>query len=694
MANTTDNTNVTNQRPRPDVLASNYTQFTLGTLLSGIALAVFAIVAFYLYHTKGKNILPYGLWAVFVSAAFLLIGILGSIQPTSGRWSDAERGRILVLAALGCVGMATALLGLGLPFAYSEVFGGAIKVWRENIGTVILCGAILFGGMLLMFLGLALARGYASEFANLRRIVYGYNAIVGSALLFCILGLINLLPYIQLAPFKYLSQTYDWTTSRIFSLEPASKSLLASLNEPVKVYVLMPKGEIVTTEVETLLNNCRNETPLLTWQLVSRDFNIEEMRELYKKYQLPDSLGLLITYGSGPNPSHEFIRFSDLLDNQSTSESARFAFKGEGALMNAISLLSQGKAKTSVYFAQGHGEPALETRNFNRVEDTSLGTLKDDLEKRNFQIRPLNFGVDTKTIPDDADVVAIVTPTQPYPENVIKVLRDYMNPEGSRKKGRLMVLLGPARPEKGPGTGSGLESFLASFDVTAGRNRVIAARSRNPLELMAITDPDSNNTLAKAFAPGGQVVPFTLRDVRTVSPLAAGPGGAGRFTVEPLLLALPDLWIWAETNLEASPQALQAEALSNREQLAKKISRSPLTVAVAVSEGKNPPPPMPGHPPLPPSESEPRMLVFGSGSWLSSQALSGRSASDNLDLATSSLRWLRGKMDIGPSTPKNREEFRLPTPTDGGWRLVVLPAGLLLISVVMLGCGVWVVRRR
>ena len=59
------------------------------------------------------------------------------------------------------------------------------------------------------------------------------------------------------------------------------------------------------------------------------------------------------------------------------------------------------------------------------------------------------------------------------------------------------------------------------------------------------------------------------------------------------------------------------------------------------------------------------------------------------------MNWLRGRPDIGtqPIEAKTRSEYRLP---DKAYttRLLLLPVGLILLSVVFLGTGVWVVRRR
>ena len=67
---------------------------------------------------------------------------------------------------------------------------------------------------------------------------------------------VNVLTYVRVPPFTLLGRPSDWTESNIYTLSPASKNLLASLDRPVKVYVLLPEG-LLKREVETLLQRWR-----------------------------------------------------------------------------------------------------------------------------------------------------------------------------------------------------------------------------------------------------------------------------------------------------------------------------------------------------------------------------------------------------------------------------------------------------
>jgi hypothetical protein len=685
---------------RPDPVAANYNRITTAAVAGGVLLIAVAGLCLWL-RPRGYNALPYALWAAPLGLFELVVGALG-LNRGSGRWTDGERGRTLILAQLGAIGLATAVLGLTLPFAYTDVFGSEFKVWQQHMGKVLLCGGLVFGGMLVMLAGLQLSRGFGLAFPNLRRTVFGYNALLGSALLLCILGLINLLPYIRLAPFKYLNETYDWTKQRLYSLAPASKSLLGSLSEPVKVKVILSEEDPLRGDVMTLLDNCKEATPKLDVESIAPEYNQDRLAALAKKYQIP-SLGLLVLYGTEPNETSEFIRKTELFEDSSPMNPTerKRNFTGEFALMKALDSLTQGKSKIIVYFTQSNDETPLEMPRPGGEpfrETASLSSLSRQLEQeRNMVVKPLKFDAKTESIPGDASVVALVAPTKPFKEETLKMLRDYLSGEGRKTKGHLVVLLGPASASKEALSGRSLESFLAEYDVRAGNDRVLSAGLQNPQEVLVISSRASTNALARSLFAAGRPIPYNFVGCRTVSAARAG-GGPGRFSVESLLYAAQDedLGAWAETNLEGDAAALAADLRANPAKLDRKRGEEPLSVAVTVTEVKESMPQMPpGHPPMGGGESQPRLVVFGSASWAANRAVDGRGGRRYLDLFASSLSWLRERPNLGEAARgKDIDEFSLPTQPGGNWRLVLLPGALLLLSVVMLGSGIWVVRRR
>jgi hypothetical protein len=674
----------------------------------GAALAAIPITNVSLY--RGQSLAVF-LWGAGLSLLALAAGLVYLILETTGtRRDEADRLRVTVLVVLGGAGLMTALLGLLLPFSsppfsltnYPDIFAGGVKKWRERDNALALtrCGAALIGGLILLFVGLIQARTFERTRPNLRRLLYGYNAILTSILLVLIVILINLLPYSGVRPFSYANESVDWTRAGIHSLHPATKNLLADLKQPVKIYVLGSASDRVMFEMMALLDKCRAIDPQLDWEQVSRDRNRSRILELMEKYQVPESEGVLVVYGSAGNETHDFIKSSDLFETSMADESGRrFVFKGENALLNSLTFLSAGKTKATIYFTQGNGELAFNERQANRI-DVGIGLLIDELNRVNYQTRELTVSADTDKIPEDADIVVIARPREEVPAKFLTALRDYLSgsKHKDKKKGKLVVLFDVVqRGGKGAMVRTGLEALVAEHGVRVGDNRVLdPSNPREPLAFTAITDGRSKNPVARAFANEADgTTQFLIYKARTVEPVQANPPGTpAAEAAETLLYTYPTHRYIVETELDASPRALIEELLkSGPEKIGEKLSRKPVSLAVTVSEGKTQAPQIPGHEFMA-KEGEPRLVVFGDATW-ASNAMVQQGAPAHFNLFASCLSWLVQRPDIGTRVPPTQHDlFRLKAPPGSGGRLLLLPGFLMVLGVLALGVGVWVVRRR
>jgi hypothetical protein len=683
-----------------EALVVNPQQVTISLL--GIA-ALFALIPVYLWLRFGWDSAwgPVFIWGVAIALIAAILAVVNATYEGGGRLAPAERVRLEVMVLGGAVGLLTSLLGLTLPLTeYSEIFKKGIKEWRANPWPLAWTCLALFGGLTLMFVSLLFTRGAEKAGTTMRRFLLGYNAVLSTLLLAVILGLINVLPYTNVGPFTFFNRVYGMEASGIYNLSDSTRNFLAELQQPVKVYVLLPRTHRAFPDVQALLENCRNVTNKISWSGLSRDLNQKDLEELIEKYQIPNSLGLLVLYGPEGKVENEYVKLEDFYSRQAdrSGETSGHVFKGESALMKALTFLAQGKSRSVIYFTQGHEELDWNDRSTDRP-DQGLGALRDELSRGNYDLKELRFGPDTKRVPEDADVVVIARPRLELPANAIQALRDYLKGAGG-KKGKLIVLLDVITRRDGGMVRTGLEGLLREFNVQVGDDRVLDATRRPPNDLAVVANFNSSNPIAKAFVSGRRLTPFNFDDARTVTPAPANPMGAAAYSAETLIQTPPSAWAWSEKDLVANPVALISDLLKpeNRERLIKLRSQQPLSVAVTVTEptgGR--PPPMPGHPPIG-GDSQPRMVVFGDASWVSNQLIQdSQFGSNHADLFRSCLAWLRERPEVGGTAEgTERKQFVLGIDSESpaATRLRWLPASLMLLGVVGVAGGVWVVRRR
>jgi hypothetical protein len=618
-----------------------------------------------------------------LAALYLVTGLYWLWRERASGETD-ENTRLSVLSLLGFSGLIITAVGLALAWHWWDVYLDWLKAqpgkegWRMWLSLI-----AIIGGLAVMFAGLQLGR--TSERSNplLRRLLYGYNAALGALLVLLILGVGNVLGYVK------LTAPIDFTASSMYTLSSRSKNLLQSLDKPIKIYVLLVRGTTLELEMDTLLSNCRRINDRIQLEYLSPDLDPERIAELGKRYSFTAREGVLVVYGSEGSENHQFISAEDLYSlDQGRSKDLKF--KGEDALMSALNSLAEGKAKPVIYFTQGHGELDINDTTGTRL-DQGAGLLRGRLEKRNYDVKPLNFSPADPKVPDDAAIVVIARPTDPYSPGVLKALREYMNPtKPNTKPGKLLVLVDvPASGDVAEQ--SGIESFLGQFNVRVGNERVLGLRYEAAPLILARFNPQlvERNPIASLF----EGVAIRLYSARPVRPSSEGeaPAANGRYQVEPLLMAMAAQGIWAEPNLKADPNELAAALRKDRKELEAKLSETDIPVGVAVSEATaNPDPHSFMRPPEP---GKPRMVVYGDATMACNQFMNERTGNTNYELIANTLDWLRERPQNLGIEPKNRNVFTL-SPDTSVARMILLPGALMFLGIIGLGVGVWAVRRQ
>jgi hypothetical protein len=625
----------------------------------------------------------------------------------SNQFSEEEATRFLVMTFGGLLGLDLLVIGLTVAAAWWEYIAGGMEAWQGKEGWRVWVFLLLeFSGLAIMFLSLQVARTEERSNPLLRRLVYGYNAVLTGLLVLGILVVTNVLSY------AYFNPTYDWTSASIYSLSSQSESRLRGLTKPTKIYVILPKQDELDTlrRMQGLLDNCKAISDKIQVEYLSPDVDRERVAQLQEKYKFTDRMGILVVYGTEPNIQSQFIKGSALYTGSSPMGRQRDTrlFKGESELMNAISFVSGGKVKPIVYFTQGNGELDINDST-GRDVDKGAGALKQRLEQDTITVKGLQFstveGLKGKadvtvasTVPSDAALVVVAGPQQALSGTAIKALREYMTPTDPKKaKGKLVALLDPVlSPDKTQLQKSGLEDLLAELNVQAGNDRVMqyGEISPNPFEVGVTVNRNQSATQENPIAAAFPRTVFMLYNVRTVAPLTkpAPSPDAGRYHAETLLVVPAQEIAWAETDLRADPIDL-VNNLRKRENLQKlkdKITKEDLSVAVTVTEpaAGSPDP----HAMTQFGEGTPRAVVVGDSTFISNPLVQeGRRT--YYDLFLSMVSWLRERPEDVGIEPKKQDVYEADPGVNYN-RMVYLPTALMLVGIIGLGTGVWVVRRK
>lgn len=128
----------------------------------------------------------------------------------------------------------------------------------------------------------------------------------------------------------------------------------------------------------------------------------------------------------------------------------------EEKITNAIIKVTREGEKT-VYFLTGHGE-----RSISDFEATGYSSIKEEIEKQNYQVKEYNLAQENK-IPEDAYVLVSAGPKVSFFPNELQLLEDYLG-----KGGKLLLLVDPESKFEA-------DEFLARYGIDLGKDIVVDA---------------------------------------------------------------------------------------------------------------------------------------------------------------------------------------------------------------------------
>jgi len=263
---------------------------------------------------------------------------------------------------------------------------------------------------------------------------------------------------------------WDVTSDRLYTLSDATKSTLADLKQPVRVLVLLSRGDPLLTSVRELLLAYRAETRELLTEFVDPAQSPAEFSAIQHKYDILTGRaddGRVLTDAAlivAQGERHWFITADELVgvDTESGSVRPRLERALTSSIVNVL-----GLEKAKVCFTRGHQETSL-----NDAGPEGLVELRNRLEKSNYLAEERDLPGTSEKPFDGCRLAVVAGPRLPFEAKHGAALIGAV--EGGMSA---LVFASPILGEAGSIRSSGLEPVAALAGAELSKNLVIEGDS-------------------------------------------------------------------------------------------------------------------------------------------------------------------------------------------------------------------------
>lgn len=478
------------------------------------------------------------------------------------------------------------------------------------------------------------------------KLLTGTNVLLALVLAACFAVLVNYL--VTLFPLHY-----DVSWRQYYSLSDKTRSLLATLDVPVRIFVFLQKGHAMHSDVHHLLDAYAYEAGKhsrsdFRVEFVDPDRELVRTRELKQTYDLQDANVIVLDVkGRRQYLTANELSAYDRTFNGNEIIKRRTDFMGELVISSALQGLIQAGSPV-IYFLGGHGERSIESFD----EQGGFSELARLMRRDNLELRPLNLARD-RDVPPDAAALVAAGPTRPFSEKELEVLGAYLD-----KGGRLLALLDA-------GTETGLDTLLLNWGIRLG-NEVVVGGTFADRELVVANYGQHPITRRLSGFFTTFFLPRLIESAATT-----GARSPDRPRVTPIALTTAEGW--AETGWKEGEPRFDPDM----------DRRGPVPVAVASERGAV------GRvdAQLKPS----RLVVIGDSFFVANGGLAA--SPSNLDLLLNSLNWLVSREELMAIGPRSPGVIR-PQMTQRQYNMAFATIVLVIPGcIALIGAGVWLGRR-
>lgn len=207
----------------------------------------------------------------------------------------------------------------------------------------------------------------------------------------------------------------DVTANQIYTLSDGSKKALESLDQEIKIYVF---GIEEDDSVVSLIKQYCKANDKISYEMLSSESNLAKVQE----FELQDGYSIVVIESGD---SRKIIDTSAEFHSYDYTTYAEVDTTEQTLTNSILSLSTENKPK--VYFVEGHEEYKV---SIDGTEKSELGVLATYLKNEAFEIDVINL-TSAGSVPEDCDVLAIMSPGMDFLENETQAVIDYINKGGN-----------------------------------------------------------------------------------------------------------------------------------------------------------------------------------------------------------------------------------------------------------------------
>ena len=463
---------------------------------------------------------------------------------------------------------------------------------------------------------------------------------------------------------NYLSfrhyKRWDWTTAGVFTLSERSVEMLRSLEQDVDIYVFLGIGETEFADIDELLEQYKAQSQRVRVHRVDPDREQAKYKILADRFGLSSvatdvgmiaPIPIVVATIDGQRKIERDQLIKQDFESQGELSGAKISLESERALTGAILGLSVGE-ETKICVSQGHGEWEL-----SGAGRRSLIAMSAELDWEHVAIEAVVL-TGSEAVPETCDALFVIGPLRAFGPPQVQALATFLDQGGG-----VLLALDPVLDKKSLSP-TGLESLLSERGVTLGQDLVLELSDRHllspsPLEAFIAADFSEHRVVDEIRGAGGGIAFGVVRSVRpTQEGLAQTLVRASQASygeTDPPSLDNVDM-----DSLGAGPDDTQG----------------PVSLAVALHD----------------ETTRGRLVVIGDADWLLADYLQTPQFS-NVDLLSSVTGWLGQRESLISIAPRQTDAQSVIMTEEDLDVVLVRVVGLLPLSFLIAGLGVWWSRR-